>query len=205
MNLKESFRYQNFLDRMMSSACGSMTQLNHIMQTTKTHYKSLANPDASDLVEEVEVDPFYENDDVIEFVKFLIAEKDKLTTAINEAKQKIGFDLDAAIESNKFRQNAAMTVKRIMTYTPSKKADQGRDFKFNADGNQMPYYYDIEVVTTERYDRDKAKAFVKETSAYADKISSLIDEAMVNTTVDYTPRFDVNDSFEDAMEEFIAK
>lgn len=39
----------------------------------------------------------------------------------------------------------------------------------------------------------------------ADKTSAEIDSAMINTVVDYTPVFDVNDSFEDVMAEFIAK
>ena len=36
----------------------------------------------------------------------------------------------------------------------------------------------------------------------ADKVSADIDSAMINTQVDYTPVFDVNDTFEDAMTEF---
>lgn len=37
----------------------------------------------------------------------------------------------------------------------------------------------------------------------ADKTSAEIDSAMINTVVDYNPVFDVNDSFEDVMSEFI--
>lgn len=38
----------------------------------------------------------------------------------------------------------------------------------------------------------------------ADTNSTLIDMALINTKVDYEPKFDVNDSFEDVMESFIA-
>lgn len=36
----------------------------------------------------------------------------------------------------------------------------------------------------------------------ADRVSSAIDAAMINTKVDYTPIYDVNESFDDIMTEF---
>ena len=36
----------------------------------------------------------------------------------------------------------------------------------------------------------------------ADKTSADIDAAMINTAVDYTPIYNVNDSFDDVMAEF---
>lgn len=66
------------------------------------------------------------------------------------------------------------------------------------------YYYDIEVISTEAFDRDSAKKLMRELLSKADKTSAEIDAAMINTTVSYTPPFNVNDSFEDAMEAFVA-
>ena len=45
---------------------------------------------------------------------------------------------------------------------------------------------------------------MRELLSKADKTSAEIDAAMINTTVSYTPPFNVNDSFEDAMEAFVA-
>ena len=53
MNLKESFRYQNFLDMMMRAASASIQQRDHCLKVTKTHLRSKANPDASDVTETV--------------------------------------------------------------------------------------------------------------------------------------------------------
>ena len=36
MNLKESFRYQNFLGSLLSSAASSLTDVQHCLTTTKT-------------------------------------------------------------------------------------------------------------------------------------------------------------------------
>ena len=42
MNLKESFRYQNFLDMMMRAASASIQQRDHCLKVTKTHLRSKA-------------------------------------------------------------------------------------------------------------------------------------------------------------------
>ena len=39
MNLKESFRYLNFLDKMLESARMSVNDPSHCLKTTKTHLK----------------------------------------------------------------------------------------------------------------------------------------------------------------------
>ena len=75
----------------------------------------------------------------------LVEERSKLTNAIGKAKASIGFDLDAAIETNKFRQTVANRVKTMLRFTASKRTERGTDYKFNVEGNQTQYYYDIEV------------------------------------------------------------
>lgn len=204
MNLKESFRYQNFLESMLSSAGASLMLKDHCLKVTKTHLRNKVNPDAQDVVETVEVDAFFENDVVIAFIKWLVDEREKLTKAIGAAKAGIGFDIDAAIETNKFRQTASNSIKTMLRYMPSKRTEQGRDYKFNVEGNQMPYIYDIEVVSEEAYDKNGAKAAMRALITEADKVSADIDAALINTRVEYEPVFDVNETFEDVMTEFLA-
>lgn len=205
MNLKESFRYQNFLDSKLNEARYSIGDRSHALKTTKVHLKNKANPDAENITEVVEVEDFIPNDDVVAFMCWLVAERQKLTEAIFKAKASLGFCLDAAIETNKFRQYTSNAVKGMLKYSPSKKTEQGRDYKFNVEGNQTPYYYEIETSLEENFSRDTAKKVVRDMIAKADKTSADIDSAMINTVVDYEPVFDVNDSFEDVMAEFTAK
>lgn len=205
MNLKESFRYQNFLDSLLRCATSSVSNRDHCLTVTKTHLRNKANPEVADVTETVEVEKFFKNDDVLSFMKLLVEEKLLLTQKISEAKAAISeIDLDAAIESNKFRQQVSNAVRIMMRYTPRKTVEQGRDYKFNIEGNQTAYYYDIEVESVEAYDKDSAKELMRNMIATADKNSTLIDAALINTMVDYEPKFDVNDSFEDVMESFIA-
>ena len=204
MNLKESFRYQNFLGSLLSSAASSLTDVQHCLTTTKTHLRNKANEDAEDVTEQVDIGEFHKNDDVLRFMLYLIDEREKLTTAIGRAKASIGFDLDAAVETNKFRQTVVRNINLMLRSKVSKRTERGTDYKFNAEGNQTPYYYDIEVVTSENFDRAQAKAAAQSVIAKADEVSAAIDTALINTQVEYAVPFNVNDSFDDAMAAFLA-
>lgn len=203
MNLKESFRYQNFLESMMRFASASIQNREHCLEVTKTHCRSRVNPDTTDVTEVVEIESFFSNDSVLAFMRWLVDEKEKLTQAIGVAKASIGFDIDAAIETNKFRQSVNNAIRSMLRCSPYKRTEQGRDYKFNNEGNQMAYIYEIEVIAEDAYNRDDAKAIMRSMISNADKVSADIDAAMINTKVDYTPVFDVNETFEDVMAEFI--
>lgn len=205
MNLKEAFRYQLFLKNIMNMASMSLQQRDHCLITTKTHKKSKANSEVEDVTEVVETpEEYYKNDDVIALMIFIVDEREKLTTAISKAKSEIEFDVDAAVETNKFRQLLAGSIKNMMRMTPSKRTETGRDYKFNVEGNQTPYVYEIDVVTEDNYDRNAAKKVMRDAISKSDEVSAKIDAAMINTVVDYEPKYDVNESFEDIMSEFVA-
>ena len=206
MNLKESFRYQKFLDSLMNSAARSIEREDHCMHVTKKHLMSAANPDAEDMIEEVEPDvPFFKNDDVIWLMGMLVDEKQKLSIAIGKAKASAGFDIDAAIETNKFRQNLSYSIKGMLRRTGSKRMERGSGYKFNNDGVQAPYYYNVEVVSTEAFDRENAKEVMLDAITESDLVSAEIDAALINVKVDYIPPWNVNESFDDIMAAFMAK
>ena len=205
MNLKESFRYQNFLENMLAYVGNSLTDREHSLTITKNHLRKKANAEAEDMMETVDVGEFFKNDDVLKFMTMLVEERSKLTNAIGKAKASIGFDLDAAIETNKFRQTVANRVKTMLRFTASKRTERGTDYKFNVEGNQTQYYYDIEVEANEAFDRSVAKDTMRKLILEADKVSAEIDSAMINAMVEYDAPFNVNDSFEDVMTDFLAK
>lgn len=203
MNLKESFRYQNWLESMMRKAEESLMLSSHSLIITKKHMLSQYDPEVENRIENVEEEPFYSNDSVISFMQWLILERHKLTKAINEAKSSLDFDIDATLEANKFRRSVINSIDYMLKYFKSKKkTEEGKAYKFNNEGNQMPYYYDIEVEIKEAFDREVSRFKMKSLSEESDVQSSKIDSAMINTEVNYTPTFDVNDTFEDVMEEF---
>lgn len=202
MNLKESFRYQNFLDHLQDQAVYSLMETSHCVKETLFHHMNDANPDAENKEEVVEVQEFPENDKVIRFMLKLIEEKEKLTNAIGKAKQTLQFDVESAIATNKYRQNLNKAIKLMLSVKTDKTIRRGSAYKFNADGNQIQYYYDIEVIKEDRYDRENAKKIMRSVISDADKISSEIDLVMINTVIDYEAPWDVNESFDEIIEVF---
>lgn len=204
MNLKEAFRYQNFLDRIFGAACISIEKRDHCLTQTRNHLYNKVNPDMENVKEEVKTEEdFFANDDVIQAMLFLIEEKEKLSIAINKAKESVDMDIDAAVSVNKYRQLLNKSVAFMMRLNPCTRIETGIAQKFNSTGDPVDYKYDVEVTSVEAYDRKAAKKIMKEVISEADKTSAAIDFVKVNTTVDYTPVFDVNDSFEDVMNTFL--
>lgn len=205
MNLKEGFRYQSFLDKLMKDAAYYVSTPINCLKITKNHKKSKANPDAEDLLEDVKNTSEFRIDDVVMFMDWLAKQREKLTEAINKTKHSLSIDIDAYIESNKFSRLMQNSISQALSVKPYEKIEQGRDYKFNAEGNQTPYYYDIESVAVDSYDRDKIKQMLRLAAKMSDCRSSEVDYAMVSATVEYTPIYDVNDSFEDVMTDFVKR
>lgn len=205
MNLKEAFRYQNFLEYVMNDAQTSISDRTHCLKVSNHHLRNKANPEADDEIEVVDRGEFYQNDTVIQMMLMLIEEKNKLSNAIAEAKASIGFNIDAALETNKFRQRLIRGVKNMMNCKAAKRKTAGRGYKFDVNQAQVPYIYDIEVTEEEDFDRNKSKEIMRDIIRQSDKISMDIEAALVNTEVLYIPPFDVNSTFDDVMQEFIAK
>lgn len=202
MNLKESFRYQNFLDVIERSAISELVQRDHCLRRTMHHHMNAVNPDVEDKIEVDDLEDYPGNDKVIRFFVDLINEKQGITDAIGKAKQSIPFDIDSAVATNKFRQAIANSISVMISHRPSKSIERGSAYKFNVEGNQIPYYYDIDVTTEDAYDRALAKEIMRQYNSEADKVSSEIDAAMINTIVDFTPKWDMNDTFEEILVQY---
>lgn len=205
MNLKESFRYQKFLDGLMMNAGSYLQHPSFCLQTTKVHLRKAVNPEAEDVTEVVDDGEFVSADTVMAFMAHLIEEREKLSIAIGAAKASIGFDMDAAIETNKFRQSLNGSIRKMLRFVGTKKKTTEMGYKFDINGQQVPYRYDVEVTTTERYDKESAKTMMRETIAKADEVSAAIDVALINTAVAYEPPYDVNESFDDVLETFVQR
>ena len=206
MNLKEAFHYQTFLNSLMEIATARVGRSGNALRITKRHLKSKANPEAQNFDEVVEPEGYVSVKAYIAFMKTAIEAKQALTEAISNAKSALDFDMDAAVESNKFRQAANGALKRVIQGNkPYERTERDSDYKFNAEGNQTAYYYEVEVVAEEMFDKPEVRSVAKDLISEANELSAKIDSAMVNTIVDYEPVFDVNDSFDDIIAEVASK
>ena len=202
MNLKESYRYANYLDTLLNTAYRYLQNKGFITSTKQNHLRSKANNEAIDEVIEVKkpYDVDFAPNDVIDFVVDVITEKELLADAIAKAKTDTEINIDNAIAMNKKKQAFVSVLNGIVNIKPSEKTTQGTDYKFNQqDGNQIRYYYNIEETTTIDFDRNDVKALIKKYSKECDDISAKLDAIEINTVVEHTRKYDISDTFEDLV------
>lgn len=204
MNLKEAFRYQNKLQRLMDEAECILGREKNVTKVENTVLLHKVNPDAQDettleLPETVYAEQITQ---VAVFLMFLLGEREKLSQAIRMAKQGMDMDFDGAVSLNTKRQEIAAIFRRMGEIRSSENifSGAGVGYKFNAEGNQVSYRCDLKKVTTINFDRNKIRAFTGALSKKADEVSAELDKRMVNTEVGYQAPFDVNETFAEVLQ-----
>lgn len=201
MNLKESYRYANYLDCLLMTADAYLRNKGFVTTTEQNHLRSKANPDAQDetIVVQKPYDVDFTPNDIIDFVVKVINEKENLFSAIADAKGTTEINIDNAIAMNKKKQSFVSTLNSIVSIKPSETQSMGKDYKFDINNEQKPYSYQIVSKTSIDFDRTSVKGLIKKYNKECDEISSKLDEIEITTQVNFTPLFDVNDSFEDLV------
>ena len=102
MNLKEAFRYQNRLQRLMDEAVNILSREGNVTRVENTALLHKVNPEVQD---ETTVEPFdseYGNcaTEVAVFLMYLLEERQKLSQAIRAAKQAMSMDFDGEVSLN---------------------------------------------------------------------------------------------------------
>lgn len=201
MNLKEAFRYQNFLDELLGTAYSYLNNKNFVVSTVETHLKSQVNPDAKDEVIEVQkpYDVEFTPNDLIDFVVKVVNEKEKISNIISDAKMRTEIDIDVAIALNKKKQGFARVLQSLSNIKSGEKVKNASDYKFNTDGNQVSYYYKINEVTQIDFNRNDVRGLYKKLLKETDEVSTKLDSILINTELDFNPSWDINDSFEECV------
>lgn len=205
MYLKESFRYQNYLNELIDSCISQLMVGKNITKTVQTHMRNKANPEAQDEIIDLSAERTiaYTADQIVDFMTHLVVEKEALTAAVSKAKASASVDLDAEISNNKVRQKVFNILNRMANTKATERMTRTYGYKFNAEGNQVQYTYDVKEVTTIDFDRNKIRGLARGMVSKSDEVSTTIDKVVVDTVVDYTPKYSINDSFDDAMEQFL--
>lgn len=208
MILKEAFRYQNHLDNLIDMATLYLSNVYNITQKEQVHMRSKVNPDAQDETIIMPKQTLFDNGSIVpqtivSFLMDLYEEKVKLTSAIAIAKKNAKIDIDACIALNKTRQKIASTYKYMSNVKSGEIKTIGSSTRFNAELNQVSYRYDVNEITTIDFDRNVVKALAKKLNNESDSVSADIDMANITVEVNYTPKYDLDDSFEDCILAFL--
>ena len=207
MNLKEAFRFQNNLTRLFDEGVHTLSNLSNVISIKETHLRKKAMPEAEDEVVEVPSDCEY-NEHITEFSEFmlwLLGEKEKLSEAVRLAKKDAAVDIDGESGLNSQRRCLAQAFREMVNIRSGEVIQRsgGVGYKFNAEGNQVSYRYDVKRVTSINFDRNLIKKRMDALNAKVDEISADIDRAVINTEVLYTPPFDVNATLPEVFESFL--
>ena len=193
MNMKDAFRFQNKLKALMCEATAILEDRRNIVKVKTTHLRSKVMSDTQDAVVEEAAPSEYAGhaNEVAAFLMSLLEER----------------DMDSEVGLNRQRQELAEVFRHMTMLRNSEKtiAGGGSGFRFNGEGNQVSYRCDATQVTTIDFDRNKIRGMATALSKRADEISMSLDKCLVNTEVSYEPPFDMNDSFEDILSDFIEK
>lgn len=202
--LKEAFRYQNFLESLIQNSDRYLRDSNNVMKITEEHHRSKVQPEAQDEKKDNIADrPLTVSaDTLIDFLIGVYKEKENLSKAINDAKNQHCADMDMNMALNKTRQRIVDRLKSIAALKNRKTMTRGSAYCFNNDGNQIEYYYDVEVTSVPDFDRGKVKKLIQEMAGESDAISTRIDYYLSSVPVNFEPSFDINSSFEELIEEY---
>lgn len=208
MNLKEAFRYQNKFNDILHRLNHILSYPEYITKTKYIHYKKSAFPEMED--EEILESQNFKNisiNDLIDFTYTIICEKDKLCTAIAEAKKNTDISIDKAIEMNVAIHELMSTLSAMIQTEAHEelRKNSGCGYVYKIDyKEEATYHYDIKAITTINFDRNKVKNLKKKLSKTSYETSEKIEKTLICTEVDYKPIFDVNNSLEEILEEYFA-
>ena len=205
MNLKESYRYANFLDTLITKSICLLNSDNFITVKEQTHLKQKANPNADNEVVVVpKVSTIEANTmNVIDFAMVVFAEREALHNAIAEAKKKMEINMDAALSANKRKHDFISTLQYLSGLKSTERQISGNDYMLNAENNQVKYFYTINEVMTIDFNRNQVKGLMKRLLKETDETSNKLDALEITTEIDFIPIFDVNDTFEDLVEAYV--
>lgn len=201
MNLKESYRYANYLDGLLSTAYTYLRNKGFVTTTVEEHLRKQSNPDVENETIEVQkpFDVEFKPNQVIDFVVRVLNEKDKLSDAIAEAKSTTEINIDNAISMNKKKQAFVSVLNGIADIKPSEIKTTSKSYKFDINGEQKPYVYDVNRKTSIDFDRTDVRNLIKKYLKETDEISAKLDLIEITTQVDFVPAFDVNSKFEELV------
>lgn len=209
MNLKEAFQAQNKISDLLNHITDYLSDSDNVMTITEKHLRSKALAGQQD--ETVDVsrkdEDAFDVGRLLDIWQELMEEKERLGAAIGKAKADMTFNLDAAVDSNKARRSFLIMLQGLANRKSSHELmkGSGKGYVFNNDGNQTAYCYDIDRIKTIDYNRNKVRAMVKELNRISDETSIKIDEALLQTKVDFTPKFDLSGENQFILEEMMVK
>lgn len=213
MNLVEACKLAKNIETLKYQIAEIVSSPDYSTKVVERHLKSKVDENLEDETIEREVTKIYDitTEQAIQLLDILMQKKAQLSSAIEAAKHDIRIDVngmqlayDSAIEYNKsLRDLAILRMSKLNRIKEGIVKGTASAYRFNVEGNQTPYKYNVEVETTLLVDLKDTKKKEKEYRKLADEVSTKLDEAKLNTKIDLELGIEMNDTLEDVIENFI--
>ena len=115
MNLKEAFRYQNHLNRLLDEAEAILQRDKYVTKVTQTHlrHKVMVEADAEAIIDTPDTDYAEQITAIVGLAMFLLNQRAELSYAIRKAKQALVIDFDSEGSLNSERHALASIFKHM--------------------------------------------------------------------------------------------
>ena len=202
ISLKKSFELQNYLKALFDEALSILSRVDNITICTQEHMRNKVYSEAKDetVVKAKCCDYSFSTNELIAFACVVQSEMEKLAIAINNAKHSNGKDFDSMITINNRKRQLFQKFLDMSNVKSKENITKGCSVKFNEEGNQVSYYYDIKETIKIDFDRNKVKAIANKLRKEIAATSEAIDLMQLETTVDFESQFEIGDSLEDCIE-----
>lgn len=205
ITLKKSFEMQNYLKSLLDKALTALAYNDNITKTTQEHLRKKAYTDAeNETIEKPKRPDFiFKVMDIVDFACDVQNQIELLTVAINKAKHSLGKDYDGMIAINNQKRVLLNRLNTMAGIKASESIKTGQAWKFNGEGNQVSYSYDIKEVVAIDFDRNAIKAIISRLRKELDDNSTAIDIMQLETLVDFETIYEIGDGLDDAVQKFL--
>lgn len=204
ITLKKSFELQNYYKNLFESALSILFDHNNVTVTTQTHMRKKAYAEAEDetIIKPKSVEHSFTPNELIKFAEYLQGEMEKLTAEINVAKKSSKNDFDGMIATNNQKRRLLSRMVSLAGIKSREHMVEGLGKKFNDEGNQVNYFYDVKEVTTIDFDRNMVRSIIGRLRKELDDASTELDKMQLEVVVFYIPVFEIGDTLEEAVDKW---
>lgn len=205
MNLSDAYAYKEFIENVINNASLYISDNNLLIEDVEHHKVSDAGIGKENFEKIIGTGSRYKASDVIELIQNLICELENLSDAICYSKDSCDYYIESmqAVQKEKkvFLDELGFAVSKVPHNSTIK--ESGRSYDMCGDGDQVVYRYDIDV--EQRYIEginDIKEELHKERKKLRED-ENLLKRIMLDTTVDFNPKYDIEQSFEEIMEDMM--
>lgn len=197
MNLKDAFRFKHVIHDMIDEACRIMMSRETIYDVSEQHLKSQVIATEKD--ETITVCPTRKYSmnaaQVFNFIQKLMNEYQLLSLKIDMAMSRNIATYKAMLDVTRQVRAVANSLNHLTTCARTERQEVGAATYINAAGDASSYTYPKKIVSTPTFNVEELQEALKNLLDQADKNSNELEKKLIETEVDYQPKFSVNDSF----------